>query len=276
MLVKSVHVHNSDVYLIPGDIHFDKQDDEALELMLRVAQAFSITGVVLIGDTFDSAGISRHGRPARNFRFGKGTIKSEEAAARPFITQLTAIVRSHRVKPGGLHALTGNHCHWWTGVQDEYPGLMDTPWYELYGDLFNGWHVWGEDTAIKMGPLLVCHGHRLSGSLSKYSAAAVLNRYPGQNTLYGHTHRIDQCTSPTYKYGRQVNHGAWTIGHMRDIETEIKDSFLGPHAERHQQGFALVSFHSMEDGMRFSVTQVTIHRKQNGRPYAVVAGNLYE
>lgn len=276
MIVKGIDVYDKDLYLIPGDIHFDKQDDEALSLMLRVAQEFGITGACLIGDSMDSAGLSRHGRPAKNFRFGAGTIKAEEKAARPFVEALNAIVASNRHRPGGLHVLTGNHCKWYEAVQDDYPGFLDTPWHEHYNGLFDGWHVWGEETAVRMGSLLVCHGHRLRGSLSRNSAAAVLGNYPGQNTLYGHTHRVDSCITPTFKYGKPVAHGAWTIGHMRDIEHEIKDPFLGPHAERHSQGFALVSFHHSDERVRFHVSQVTIMRKSNGRPYCIANGEYFE
>mgnify|MGYP001567240571 CR=1 FL=1 len=262
--------------LIPGDIHFDKQDDAALEVMLNVAAGRGVNCATLVGDTFESAGMSRHGRPMRKFRFGAGTIKAEERAARPYLDALVKIVTENRDRAGGLCVLTGNHEHWWTGVQDDYPGLVDTPWFELYGDLFDDWHVYAEHTALKFGPLLVCHGHRLRGSLAKYSAASVLANYPGQNTLYGHTHRVDSCTLPTYKYGEQVRHGAWTIGHMRDIEDSITDSFLGPHAEKHIQGFAIVSFHKVGPDIRFNVEQVTIDRDNKGRPYAICGGQLYK
>lgn len=292
MLVKTIDVRPRDRYLVPGDIHFDKQDDEAVELTTRVAHARRVNGVILVGDTFESAGISRHGRPGRKFRFGRGTIKSEEAAARGHIEAWRALVESARGRSGvggskrkgppqenrtgGLHVLTGNHEHWWTGVQDEFPGLVDTPWYELYGNLFDGWHIHQEHTALKLGPLMVAHGHRLRGSLAKYSAASVLANYPGQNTLYGHTHRVDQCTRPTYKYGEPVIHGAWTIGHLRSVPDSIQDSFLGPHAESHQQGFAIVGFHEVGDGLWFTVEQGTIHRAAEGEPaFALISGEIY-
>ena len=292
MLVKNIPTKPGDRYLIPGDIHFDKQDDEAVELATRVAFARKCNGVILIGDTFESAGISRHGRPGRKFRFGRGTIKSEADAARPHLDDwraLTAAARNRKParkskanarsdegdRNGGLYVLTGNHEHWWTGVQDEFPGLVDTPWHELYGDIFDGWHIFEEHTALRLGPLLVAHGHRLRGSLSKYSAASVLANYPGQNTLYGHTHRVDTCTTPSYKYGEPVIHGAWTIGHMRNVEDSIKDSFLGPHAEKHQQGFAIVSFHDVAGELWFDVEQATIHRASDGTPFAKMSGEVY-
>ena len=310
MLVRNIPIKPGDRYLIPGDIHFDKQDDEALDISTRVARERGVNGVILIGDTFESSGISRHGRPARSFRFGAGTIKAEGNAARPHLAAWRALVESARrperarvggpkrkgpsapsgkraedyVNPklaaggeeaGGLYVLTGNHEHWWNGVQDEYPGLVDTPWYELYGDIFDGWRIFEEHTALRLGPLLVAHGHRLRGSLARYSAASVLANYPGQNTLYGHTHRVDACTTPSQKYGEPVIHGAWTIGHMRNVPDTLKDTFLGPHADRHQQGFAIVSFHAVDGEIWFDVEQATIHRTLAGTPFAKVGGEVY-
>ncbi len=277
MLVRELPVKDGDRYLIPGDLHFGNNDAQATDIMTRVAAIRDVNGVILIGDTFESAGISRHGRPARKFRFGAGTIKAEEAAARPHFADWRALVTKPKAKSppkGRLHVLTGNHEHWWQGVQDEYPGLVDTPWFELYGDLFDHWHVHAEHTALKLGPLLVCHGHRLRGSLAKNTAASVLANYPGQNTLYGHTHRVDVCTRPTYKYGAPVSHGAWTIGHLRSVSDSLTDSFLGPHSESHQQGFAIVSFHEIEAGLWFSVEQGTIHRAGK-EAFALLSGEVY-
>lgn len=277
MIIREVEISSGETYLTPGDIHFDQQDDDALGLMFNVGVAHRVSGVVLVGDTFESAGISRHGRPARKFRLGRATILAEKRAATGPLQDLRRLVKATRGnRPGGLHVLTGNHEHWWAALQDDYPGLLDTPWFELYGDLFDGWHVHAESTALKLGPLLVCHGHRLRGALSRSSAASVLANYPGQNTLYGHTHRVDACITPSYKYGSPVRHGAWTIGHMKRMDIELKDSFLGPHSERHLQGFALTTFYEVDGEMRFGVELVTIDRAPNGKPYCIVGGKLYE
>lgn len=278
MLVKEITPWPGDVVAIPGDIHFDKQDDEALRIFWDVAQAFRTNTCVLVGDTFDSVGISRYPRLARDFRFGRGTAKAEAKAAKPHLERIDAIVSSNRddFRTGGLHVLTGNHERWFASMQDDYPGLLDTEWPEIYGDLLDGWHVWGEATALKFGPLLICHGHRLRGSLNKNSAVSVLANYPGQNTLYGHTHRVESSITPTYKYGTPVDHGAWTIGHMRDIKEELANPALGLHAERHKQGGALVHFFSVSGELRFRVEQVNIDRTISGKPFAVVAGVLFE
>jgi hypothetical protein len=270
VIVRNIKPSSGDVLLVPGDIHFDQQDDAALELMVLVALASRVNRICLVGDTFESAGISRHVPLRRRSSVGRGTIRSEYRAAAPWFAQFKAI----GVK--GCDALTGNHEAWWRELQEEYPGLSETDWPEVYGDLFDGWHVYAEHTALKFGPLLVCHGHRLRGSLSRASAAAVLANYPGQNTLYGHTHRVDACITPSYKYGQPVRHGAWTIGHLKRSKLELIDPHLGPHSERHLQGFALVSFYEVEGEMRFNVETVTIDRAESGRPYCIVGGVFYD
>lgn len=277
MLVREIEVWPGDVAGIPGDIHADKQDNAALRVVWNIFKAFRVNTGVLIGDTFDSIGVSRHPKLIRDYRWGRSTIKAEEKAIRPWLEELEAIVLSNRDenRPGGLHALTGNHEYWSRLMANDYPGLLDTPWVDYYGDLFDGWHVWDEATALKLGPLLVCHGHRLRGSLSQYSAASVLRNYPGQNTLYGHTHRIDSAVTPTFKYGKAVDHGAWTIGHLRDIKEELLTPALGAFAERHKQGAALVFFYSVEGELRFKIEQITVERSSNGTPYAVVGGVLF-
>lgn len=276
MLIRELNPKSGDVLLVPGDIHFDLQDNDAMELMLLIAIDRRVNSVCLVGDTFESSGISRHVRLRRKHRINRATIRSEQRAAEPWLDALQRLVLTNRGAPGGLHVLTGNHEHWWSELQDEYPGLTDTPWHELYGDLFDGWHVHAEHTALKYGPLLVCHGHRLRGSLSKSSASAVLGNYPGQNTLYGHTHRVDSCITPSVKYGKPVRHGAWTIGTMKRWTEEMKSTDIGPFAERHLQGFALVNFFSAGGELRFGVDQVTLDRTPKGKPYAIVGGTYYE
>lgn len=277
MIVREIKTDPTDVLLIPGDIHADQQDDDALSIMMQVAVERRVNNFVLVGDSHESTGLSRHGRPARNFRFRRGTLASEAAALKPWLGYMQNLLRTTRSgKPGGAHVLTGNHEAWFSAVQDDYPGFLDTPWHELYGDLYNGWHVYAESTALRFGPLLICHGHRLRGSLSKNTALAVLQNYPGQNTLYGHTHRVDAAITPSYKYGSPVLHGAWSVGHMKRMDIEMKDRFVGPLSERHRQGFGLVTFKDVEGELRFNVELVTIDRTPSGRPYCIVGGLLYD
>ncbi len=281
MSVRVIEVKPADKWIFPGDIHFDEQDDGALGVMTDVMIGEGVNGMCLIGDTHNSKGISRHPalKTARHYRGGKGTIKSEREAARPYFREWRGLIEMRRAdenRHGGLEAIEGNHEKWWSGVQDDYPGFLDTDWPEIYGDLYEGWRVNSDATALKFGPLLAVHGHRARGSLAKKSAYSVLSNYPGQNTLYGHTHRIDACTTPTSKNGLPTSHGAWTMGHMRDRGIELEDPHTGPFAERHQQGFALVSFFDRGEGqVGFDMDLVRIHRDSSDKPMAVVGGRVY-
>jgi hypothetical protein len=277
MEVQEVKVQPGDSLLIPGDMHHDKQDQKAIELMIKVARAARVNHTCLVGDTFESAGISRHAsmKARKNFKLGKGTIKAETKAARPNIVALGELGSKSR------NVLTGNHEAWWAMIQDDVPGLADHEWWELYGNLFDGWTVRENSVALKYGPLLVCHGDRLRGSLSKYAAATILANYPGQNTVCGHNHRLDVCTAPTFKYGKQVWHGAWTVGHMKDRMLEIREAIIGPFSEKHQQGFGIATFYSRgrkvsDEKLGFDLQLYRIHRDADDNPMVIYAGAVFK
>lgn len=266
-------VDPGDALLIPGDMHCDKEDRPAINVMLKVARAAGVNRACLVGDNNESAGISRHKslRAARNFRFGKGTIKSEARHLGPILKEIEKFATKSR------DCLTGNHELWWEEVQEEFPGLSEHEWFEVYGGIFDNWEVRAEYTAIKYGPLLVCHGHRLRGSLSKYAAATILSNYPGQNTVCGHNHRLDVATTPTFKYGQQVFHGAWTVGHLKRRDIEIKEKNIGPFSEKHQQGFGIATFFSRGAGkLGFDMQLYRIHRDANDRPMVIYGGEVYK
>lgn len=132
----------------------------------------------------------------------------------------------------------GNHEAW----QDTYSALDGSGWWEPYSDVLDGFSAHPEGVKLRYGNLVVAHGHDLRGALSKHSAASVLAEYPGQNTVYGHTHRLQQATTPTLKHGEPVAHGAWTLGMMVARRGERLDRRMRAITDRHQQGFGLVYF----------------------------------
>jgi hypothetical protein len=76
-----------------------------------------------------------------------------------------------------------------------------------------------------------------------------------------------------------VDHGAWTVGHLKAIEAEQADvSGFSQIAERHKQGFALVDFFLAPGGseIRFKLDQFTIDRTPTGRPYVVARGIVFD
>lgn len=272
MKVHNLPVNPGDVYLIPGDVHFGVEDPAMLGLMTRAAIFANVNGMILVGDTFDSYGISRHPKSAKVLKNRKKvTVVEERESAEPWFTAWNEFTRPER-----RHVITGNHEAWWDYVQDAYPGLVGTDWWELYGDLFDGWHLHNHGTALRLGPLLVAHGDEIRGSLSQQSAATVLRNYPGQNTLYGHTHRIEVSTRPTWKYGVRVAHGAWTIGTMMDLDLAQDNRETRTFAQVHQNGFAIVSFEEVNGELAFAVEQVQILKDTTGSPYFVFRGKMFD
>ncbi len=276
MKVVEVKIDTGDALLVPGDVHCDKQDTPVIELMFRVARDAGVNRGCFVGDTFESAGISRHPTLRRKVRIGKGTIKAEKKAATPIFKAMRELATK------SCDVLTGNHEVWWESVQDEVPGLQETEWYELYGDIFTGYTVREEDTALMYGPLIVCHGHRLRGSLSKFAAANVLANYPGQNTVFGHNHRLEQSTTPSYKNGRPVWNGAWSVGHLKRRDIEITEKHIGPFSEKHQQGFGIATFFARgtsdygEKKLGFDMQLFRIHRDTKDRPTVIYNGKVYK
>lgn len=255
---------------VPGDIHAPGQDEDALRLMTLtvdgvmrdLALRHDEVEVVLTGDTFDSAGFSPHPGVRRKVLRDAGSLSAEKDAMRPWFHTWLSLAASLRV-------IAGNHEAW----QESDLALSGSPWWEVYGDLFDlpGVYAYAEGTRLVYGSLIVCHGHDLRGVLSQHSAASVLREYPGQNTIYGHTHRQQYCTTPTTKRGLPVAHGAWTVGMMCRRDFELSDRNMRRFADRHQQGFALVFL----DGDSFKVELCEILELEPGELSVWAAGRLY-
>lgn len=251
----------------PGDPHFPRQDSRSLRCMSAAVEGtMQMLGVkrqdaelCFTGDFFDSAGFSPHPSMKRAAGHG-GTIADERREAAPWLNTWRAMF-------GTIRLVAGNHEAW----QESSLALDGSPWWEAYGDLLDGCQLHPEGTKLRYGQLVVAHGHDLRGSLSKHSAAAVLQEYPGQNTLYGHTHRLQGCTTPTLKHGEPVAHGAWTVGMMVARAEERKDRRMRSITDRHQQGFAMVYF---SPGAGFKVELCEVFSRGNRR-WTIVAGQGY-
>jgi hypothetical protein len=250
-----------------GDVHWPREDKVALDLvtrtMLGTMEQLGIsredTELMGTGDAFDTAWASPHPSLKRSSVHG-GLVSDEKRAAKPWIDSWLGCF-------GRVRFLGGNHEAWQQGVTE----LAGQQWWEVYGNLLDGCHVHPEGTQIRYGSLLACHGHELRGAMSAESASKVLAQYPGQNTIYGHTHRVQGCTTPTTKYGEPVGHGAWTVGMLREREGERLDRKMRPFNDRHQQGFGMVYF--TRSG--FKVELVEIFSKGSKR-WCVAAGREYK
>lgn len=262
--------------LIPGDIHFPVEDHHVLDLMIRAGRDLGVTHVVLLGDSFDCWGLSGHRKEAARY-WENGRLTEEAEAGRLWLEGMRELVT-----PGRAFIGPGNHEDRWYDLVDDHPALHGTEWWFPFRDVISGWSVLPRHWRIKAGPLNIEHGDELLGVTTgggKFPAATCLANYPGQNTLFGHTHRIDVCTRPTEKDGELVAHGAWTIGHTSDPRRN-GSYMLGGH--RWEQGFAIVEFFPLSsakvqtgDGLGFNVHQAHVLRDGRGRPVVNLLGKTW-
>lgn len=264
-------IKDGSVLLVPGDLHFGACDLVVYYLMLRAAEDAGITHAVLQGDNFDCAGLSTHTKRAKSQNTGGLTVEREIDEARVPLSDLRALVKANN----HCVAMAGNHENRVNRHVDEFPALDGVvTWDRVYADALVWWDCLPHGSFVQAGALSIFHGDQLKGSLSRYPAEKVLAEYPGQSSMFGHSHRVNSSTKPTWKQGRQVMHGAWNVGHMADIAHPSMAYASDPSWE---QSFALVRFHKDKEGtLLFNVSQARVIRDSRNRPTVMVDGKAYK
>ncbi len=267
-----------DLAVIFSDVHFGIEDRGAVDVLVSAVQELKPRFAIAAGDIFDCNALSKHRRDAAQV-IASGSLAQEAEIGRQAMEAI-------RVHTQYAVAMEGNHEGRVTRFVDENPGLLGTiEWHTPYADSLVGWDCLPSWSAVKLGPLLVHHGHDLEGATGVTAARKVLAAYPGQNTHFGHCHVFDSALRNTSKNGRQETHGAWTSGHLSDPRKHANYAAATRH--RWQQGFSVVEFWDAANDpddypkydaaeqpvqLRFTVHQVRIFRDSNNKPFARVMG----
>ena len=258
-----VHCPPGTRLLVPGDIHFGSADLPAMTAMINAATELGVTAVVLQGDTFDAGGISTHRKSAKRQTDGTLTVKHEVEEGRPYMEAMRDLAK------GNCYIMPGNHEDRVERHIDDNPALVGMTWDMVYGAALVGWEVIPHGAFIRAGRVDIHHGHTLTGLKfggGMTPAKTVLTNYPGQNTLFGHCHRKDSFTRPTWLHGQQVEHGAWCTGHMQD---RAKVGWSGHNAW--ERSFTIVTYF---EGDVFSVDQASI-RGEPDAPRVFIMGQEF-
>lgn len=248
--------------LVPGDMHFDQEDSEAIGLMMdhwdvrrgKVTEVKRDTVVIPQGDTLDCYGVSKFTKASQKVWL-HGQVAKEVAKARPFL---------HWAVAGGTHAvlIPGNHENRLKRITDDNPGLEGLPGV-TFGVLtglndIEGLDILDHGSRVLLGDkCVVAHGDKLTGWKT---ARAIANNYPDQVTVYGHTHQISSFLRTVYDAeGNPAVRGAYNVGHLSAIPEYVSDPSW-------QLGFAEIEFHGDRGGGRpfFSVHQHMIFRNALG------------
>jgi len=177
--------------LIISDLHFPYQNNEAIELAIDYGVDKNVNCVLINGDLFDFASISRHEKDWR-----QRSVKDEFDAVRMFLDYL-----HDRLPKARVIFKEGNHderMEKW--LFHKAPEFFDMDEFRLEVLLKLGErkieHV-KDKRPIKIGKLNVLHGHELQGGGGVNPARATFLKTI-DNVLIGHCHRSSQHTEPTF------------------------------------------------------------------------------
>jgi hypothetical protein len=215
-------------WVIPGDVHLPLHDTKAVNLALSSKG----NGLFIQGDLLDFYWISR---------WPKDSVQTKAAgyeATRNAVMQFVAATgRFEYVIYGG-----GNHEDRVGNLSRSYPGFDSSWWWMLRDVLPTTWtylpHGYRAELLQKTTsglPIIVEHGDRAT-HIKAPTTDHLVAAFPGQCTIIGHTHRVQQSMRTTWKKGKSIVTSAYSCGHLSDCQ---KNNYAA--APNWQQGFATVS-----------------------------------
>jgi predicted phosphodiesterase len=234
--------------LIIPDIHVPVHHERAVDAMLEFATDVKPGMTVQLGDFYDVYGISSFLKHPKRMREKGGTLHEEAQAGRSIWLALLDASDDVRFLPGNHEFRVERE------IVCNNPALFEHPALDLRGmfEIPDAVKVYPYDTKLKVGNINISHGHKLRGSLNKYSAANVLANYPNEVNVYGHGHRIDGCERTVYNADRPRYYGAFQIGWLGDYTKA--EYTVDPNW---QLGFMYVEFWQDDEGRtRFTPHQI--------------------
>jgi predicted phosphodiesterase len=176
--------------LILSDLHFPYQDNKAIELALKYGEKNKMDCILINGDLFDFATISRHEKDWRH-----RSLVDEIDTVKEFFDYL-----QHRFPNVKIIFKEGNHDErfdkWLFHKSPEFFDISGLTLKDVLKLNEKGIDYVCDRLPVKIGKLLVLHGHELNGSGGVNPARATFLKTIA-NVLIGHCHRTSQHTEPT-------------------------------------------------------------------------------
>jgi predicted phosphodiesterase len=218
--------------LIISDLHFPYQDNHAIRKAIEYGKEQKVNCILINGDLFDFAGISRHEKDWR-----QRSVTQEFEAVRTFLSSL----RKHFPKAKIVYKLGNHDERWEKWLFLKAPEIFDDPEFKLETRLKLGElkiDIVKDKLPIKIGKLTCLHGHELAGGSGGVNPARATFLKTLDSVLVGHYHKTSQHTEASmYQEVFSVN----SVGCLCD---------LTPHympINKHNHGFAYVD-HDIKSG----------------------------
>jgi len=184
------HVVKYSRVLIISDLHFPYQDNKAIKTAIDYGVKNDVNCILINGDLFDFATISRHEKDWRH-----RSVKDEFDAVRQFFDYL-----ADRLPKAKIVFKEGNHDErmekWLFHKAPEYFDMDEFRLDVLLKFGERGIDYVKDKRPVQIGKLTVLHGHELNGSGGVNPARATFLKTI-DNVLIGHCHRSSQHTEPT-------------------------------------------------------------------------------
>lgn len=238
-----VSIERPRLTMMLGDPHYPIHDEQAIGAVLNLARDLGVDHYV-VSDAVDFFSLSTYAKDAERVLGGSFTVWSEAESAQPFWRELLA-------DGARVDLVPGNHEHRLRRFVDLNPGLYDHPSFDLENVLAlpEGVVCHEYRAQLRIGSLVIEHGDQLRGALTKHGPATVVDRYPHQSTVYGHTHRLASARVTSWGPNGPVTRFAASAGHLSSIrkQTWISDPVW-------QSGAVLLEHH--EGGCSHHLIQV--------------------
>jgi predicted phosphodiesterase len=176
--------------LIISDLHFPYQDNKAIELALKYGEKNKMDCILINGDLFDFATISRHEKDWRH-----RSLVDEIESVKEFFDYL-----QHRFPKVKIVFKEGNHDErfdkWLFHKSPEFFDISGLTLKDVLKLNEKGIDYVCDRLPVKIGKLLVLHGHELNGGGGVNPARATFLKTIA-NVLISHVHRSSSHTEPT-------------------------------------------------------------------------------
>lgn len=236
---------------ITSDHHHPISDRYAEDAVVQCARDLKPHTWIFSGDLLDCWWISLHAKESERLLFADAgpRIVDELDSFRPLGKEALSICDQ-------VHICEGNHEHRLGRLIDANPGLHGLPglkWSALF-DL-PGAHFWGYGYRLKIGPLGIIHGDRISNSKfgPKHPTAWLMDNRGTRSTVFGHTHRLGMSHKTIWdEYGQQ-DYVAINGGHLSETRLQTYQ-----HEPNWQTGMVIVEMWTHGGKLRFTPHMVQI------------------
>lgn len=239
-------------FIIVGDIHAPKQNEEAIKSILKLMDDVKFDGIINLGDHLDLACIS-HWNKGKNKTLEGQRLKNDFIIGNAILDEFDKRLPKNAEK----HFFMGNHEEWLNQLIEEVPALDGL--FDIESGLKlteRGYKVYDYNEIVKFGKLCVTHGIYTGSNPAKIHALRTLS-----NILIGHLHSPEM--SLIHSPAKEVS----VVGYVNGCLTNMSPDYMKNKPHNWSHGFAIL--YLFPDGY-FDVNLIRIVKNKfvyNGKLY---------